>query len=1432
MKFLQTLSSMLNICFLAITNYINLPSPFIICKLRIRFLLVLFFTAITCSMAQTHIQTNTNFQLSTLPIISCTFAAPSTAGNLIVVHLDWDGQTRSIFSVIDNKGNIYRKINGPTNWDGTNYRSELWYAYDITGGGGNITLIAVLTGAPTSFSQMYISEYSGIISTTDPLDQNSVATGNSGTVSSGSKNTTWSKELIYGASIGASGALTTGAGFTNRSIANQNIIEDKNVTATGSYNAAFTSAGGNWIAQMATFYAAPVFTTGTIIGSPFCAGTNVSVPFTIDGTFATPKVFTAQLSDASGFFAAPVSIGTLSSLSSGTIAATIPAGTAAGTGYRIRVVCSNPSFTGTDNGSNLTINSVPATPGTITQPANKCSGSTGNTFSIAAVSGATSYNWSVTGTGWAVTAGGTTTSATITIGSGTGTVSVTATNGCGTSTAASTGNIIPTTIPATPGTITQPANKCSGSTGNTFSIAAVSGATSYTWSVTGTGWAVTAGGTTTSATITIGTGTGTVSVTATNGCGTTTAASTGNIIPTVIPATPGVISGLATQCSALNGQVYSITAVPNATSYIWTVPTGWTITAGSTTSSITVTTGSAGQNGNINVTASNGCGTSAASTFAVTVNTPPTITPNKVDETCPTSNNGSISPVLSGGITNVRYIKLTQKYVNGAAWQQVQEIQAFEIFTGTNVALASNGASATSSSIYLNNVTTFGPQKAIDGDFTGYSFWHSNSTNTGEWIKVDLTSAKNIDYLRIYNRVDCCQERGQNMLLELFDASNNLVYSKKIDLYQSGANVPVIVNVLDVSWADAATSLNRSSLPSGTYTLNYADAAGCSVSEETDIAPPANNVWNGSVSADWNDPLNWCAGVPTNGVTNTLNVVIPSSGVTNYPIIYAGATGGYVKTLVLESNTTLNIIDNSLQVTDNLKLDGKIDLEGEAQLLQDLGSTLDPSSSGTLERDQQGTADKYTYNYWSSPVGVPNNSTNNNPYKLPDVIKNIGFLTSGYDGTASPLRIADYWIWKFSNKTSGDYSQWQHVRSTGTMLIGEGFTMKGPGTGTIPALQNYVFEGKPNNGDINLTISSGNDYLVGNPYPSALDADQFINDNYNVDGTGSTTGPLYFWQHWGGGSHILAEYQGGYATYSLVGGVGAPFMGSPPPGFLTTPGRYIPVAQGFFVVAETSGTINFNNGQRVFQTEGTNSVFIKSYNPKTTGKQAEDTRTKIRLGLNSVNRIQRELLVTVDPITTPGYDWGYDAPNIDTQIDDMYWLIDTDKYVIQATDQITDETILPIGIHVRNDGNNSISINKLENTPDNLMIFVHDKELNSYHNLKDRNYEVFLLAGDYLDRFEVTFGNSNALDINDVSNEAKIDVLYSNEKHSIIIQNPDSKEIRSVEMYNVLGQMIFNYKTTTNERYITYSASHIQTGAYILKIVTENGTLTKKVLVN
>jgi large repetitive protein len=97
-------------------------------------------------------------------------------------------------------------------------------------------------------------------------------------------------------------------------------------------------------------------TTGTITGSPFCACSAVSVPFTSTGTFTAGNIYTAQLSNAAGSFAAPTSIGTLASTANaGTIAGTIPCGTPTGSGYRIRVVSSAPATTGTDNGVNITI---------------------------------------------------------------------------------------------------------------------------------------------------------------------------------------------------------------------------------------------------------------------------------------------------------------------------------------------------------------------------------------------------------------------------------------------------------------------------------------------------------------------------------------------------------------------------------------------------------------------------------------------------------------------------------------------------------------------------------------------------------------------------------------------------------------------------------------------------------------------------------------------------------------------------------------------------------------------------------------------------------------------------------------------------------------------------------------------------------------------
>jgi hypothetical protein len=80
------------------------------------------------------------------------------------------------------------------------------------------------------------------------------------------------------------------------------------------------------------------------------------------------------------------------------------------------------------------------------------------------------------------------------------------------------------------------------------------------------------------------------------------------------PAQPGNITGNTT-VNAGSSQTYSVSAVSGATSYTWTLPSGWS--GSSTSNSITTTAGSSG--GTVSVKANNACGSSAVRTLSVTV---------------------------------------------------------------------------------------------------------------------------------------------------------------------------------------------------------------------------------------------------------------------------------------------------------------------------------------------------------------------------------------------------------------------------------------------------------------------------------------------------------------------------------------------------------------------------------------------------------------------------------------------------------------------------------------------------------------------------------------------------------------------------------------------------------------------------------------------
>lgn len=134
-----------------------------------------------------------------------------------------------------------------------------------------------------------------------------------------------------------------------------------NTTATTAADPAFSV---DEIIVTGTGAATNSITTDGLTLTGWCFGSTVTqqVLFTATGTYNPGNTYTVELSDASGSFAAPLVIGSLVSSANGSlmIPAVVPGTVPVGSGYRIRVTASNPSTIGTDNGTDLSVYSVPS----------------------------------------------------------------------------------------------------------------------------------------------------------------------------------------------------------------------------------------------------------------------------------------------------------------------------------------------------------------------------------------------------------------------------------------------------------------------------------------------------------------------------------------------------------------------------------------------------------------------------------------------------------------------------------------------------------------------------------------------------------------------------------------------------------------------------------------------------------------------------------------------------------------------------------------------------------------------------------------------------------------------------------------------------------------------------------------------------------------
>ncbi|MFV8337480.1 LamG-like jellyroll fold domain-containing protein [Flavobacterium sp. RSP29] len=567
--------------------------------------------------------------------------------------------------------------------------------------------------------------------------------------------------------------------------------------------------------------------------------------------------------------------------------------------------------------------------------------------------------------------------------------------------------------------------------------------------------------------------------------------------------------------------------------------------------------------------------------------------------------------------------------------------------------------------------------------------------------------------------------------------------------------------------------------------------------------------------------------------------------------------------LIATTSGGLQTDGTKIEVSHYLKLDGKIDLVGRSQLIQKLGSDLDPTSSGSLERDQQGQANKYNYNYWSSPVGAINATTNNNNYTVAGVLKDgtnpespetITWI-NGFNGATSPFSLARYWIYKFDN-LGNNYANWTQIGETGPLEASKGFTLKGPGTS---GTQNLTFLGKPNNGTITNIIGADQLLLIGNPYPSALDAKKFIADNIGSIETSTSNpaidGALYFWEHYAtNNSHNLAAYQGGYGIRNLSGGVapsatGVDFISGSGTTSKSIPNQFIPVGQGFFVIGKigsVGATVIFNNSQREFIKEDNTGFSQTTYRIPLTPKTAnywtdntdtvieKDTHKKIRLGFNVTDKQfhRQVLLAFMDEKATSDMDDGYDAFNIDDSPSDMYLLNGENELAIQGEGYFDEDASFPIAVRTEASGKVSFGIDALENFNQSQNIFIYDKETDTYNSINNKLYELELPEGYFTDRFSLRFMDKT-LSVKDVIYENSIQVVFTRSNNVLNITNgANDNTVLAVSLFNIQGKLIATWDVSEKEQTsIKIPIQNKTSGVYILKLKTSKGNINKKIII-
>lgn len=616
------------------------------------------------------------------------------------------------------------------------------------------------------------------------------------------------------------------------------------------------------------------------------------------------------------------------------------------------------------------------------------------------------------------------------------------------------------------------------------------------------------------------------------------------------------------------------------------------------------------------------------------------------------------------------------------------------------------------------------------------------------------------------------------------DEDFNDIYGNYENFYTTGTSR--IVNLLQAN----TTYYYRVRATTGPTPAEYTTGYSNTISVMTVMNPPTE--------------VTWTAGGWTSDPTTSLPAIIDAD--------FDSATDGNILGLTLTINPTYHVIiraNGFIQIVNEII--NNSDVSGIVMMTNsNLFQENDVTNTGDITVQRESSLIKrLDYTMWSSPT---------------------------VDGTS-----ADQTLKQFSPGTVNTrFYQLNTLTNlfndvnplTTTFVEGKGYLIRAPNLHPTTATKwTGVFKGIPNNGLVNVAISNDGPAallginMIGNPYPSAISANEFIEKNTSL-ATPNISPTIYFWRRSnaadGDGSDPYDAQNTYYATYGYLGGTVTSTVGPA----AEAPNGFIKPGQGFLVRARNTSATNvyFNNAMRSYQ--HFSGQFFRNSNA-TTSTIGELEKHRMWLNLTSVEGAFSQMLLGYVETGDNAVD-KFDGLYIGDGAIALSSYLDNSEYTIQGRSLPFDvNDVVPLNFKTPFAGTYSISISSVDGLfagENGQTIYLRDNLLNVEHNL-ETPYTFATEIGNFNDRFEVLYQSSLGVN-NPVLNENNVVVF---KQANDIMISAGTATIASVKVFDIRGRLLVE-KMNVNASETSINAGSDKQVLIVQITSTDNVTVTKKVV--